>query len=111
MKLKLEDIKKEFASHGGAVQRLIQPGENKGKIATMNFALLEKDMKVQPHVHEDGEEFFFFLEGKGETEVGEEKFSVEKGDFITVPQGQMHVVRNKNDEPLSFISVRTIKDS
>lgn len=90
-------------------QKLIAHDENhKGDIATMNYAWLEQDKQLAPHVHRDGEEFYFFLEGTGQMLVGDEWFPVAKGDFVTVPLAHPHSLKNTEKEKLVFITVRTL---
>lgn len=91
------------------VKRLITTNEShKGDIATMNYAWLEPGKQLTQHVHVDGEEFYFFLEGKGRMLVGSEWFEVAAGDFVTVPPHHAHSVKNTENESFVFLTVRTV---
>lgn len=109
MKKNLNDIKTEM-THSQTVflKRLITVSENKGKVATFNYAWLEKGKQLETHVHPDGWEFYLFLEGKGEMLVGDNWFPVSKGDFVTIPPKNNHSLKNKHNQPLTFISLRTV---
>lgn len=108
-KLNLQDIHTE-ANHSGTtfLKRLIKTDENKGKIATYNYAWLEKGKQFETHSHPDGEEFFLFIESNGEMLVGENWSPVQKGDFVSVPIGANHSVKNTGDKDLVFITLRTV---
>jgi mannose-6-phosphate isomerase-like protein (cupin superfamily) len=111
MKKKLKDIATEM-THGNTVfrKRLITMEENKGRLATCNYAWLEKGKQLETHSHPDGEEFYLFLEGNGEMLVSDQWTAVEKDDFVTVPKGSDHSVRNNNAQNLVFITIRTVVD-
>jgi len=108
MKKNLKDIPTEMVHDTASRKRLITIGENKGRLATCNYAWLEKGKQLEIHSHPDGEEFYLFLEGKGEMLVGNQWSAVEKDDFVTVPKGNNHSVRNNNDQNLVFITIRTV---
>ena len=91
-------------------KRLIILTENKGRIATRNYAWLEKGNQLEIHSHHDGEEFYLFLDGKGEMLVGDNWITVEKDDFVTVPKNNNHSVRNNNNQNLVFITIRTVNN-
>ena len=109
MKTSLSQIPLEPA-HNSTVprKRLIRVEEQKGKIATLNYAWLEADMSVKPHIHPDGEEYYFFLKGNGEMLLDKEWFPVKKDDFITVPPQTIHSVRNNHKTKLEFLALRTV---
>lgn len=111
MKKNLKDIITE-ATHNNSVfrKRLITVGENKGNIATCNYAWLEKGKQLETHSHPDGEEFYLFLKGKGEILVGEDWIPVQKDDFVVIPKGNNHSLKNKYKQDLVFITIRTVLD-
>lgn len=106
----LDTIPIEITHNGSThVQRLVSPDEHHtGDIATINYAWLEPKKQLTVHAHQDGEEFYFFIEGAGEMLVDESWFSVKKGTFISVPVGKNHSVKNTSTEPLCFLTVRTL---
>lgn len=62
--------------------------------------------KCAAHSHEESEEAYFILEGKGVIVVGDEKYKVTKGDAIFVPKKFNHqVINNDEKEDLFFIWV------
>ncbi len=109
MKQNLRDIKTEI-THNNTIHRksLITVEQDKGKLATCNYAWIEKGKQLETHVHSDGEEFYLFLEGEGEMLVGDKWFSVKKNDFVVVPQNQNHSLKNNNDQNLIFLAIRTV---
>ncbi len=109
MKKNLKDIITEATHHNTILRkRLITVEENKGSLATCNYAWLEKGKQLEVHSHPDGEEFYLFLEGKGEILVGEKWIPVQKDDFVTIPKGNNHSLKNKNKQDLVFIAIRTV---
>lgn len=109
IKQNIKDIVTDLAHNDTTHRkRLITQDARKGKLATYNYAWLEPGKALTPHTHQDGEEFYFFLEGNGSMLVGEEWFPVTKGDFVTVPHNHMHSVKNDNEKNLVFMAIRTI---
>ena len=111
MKLNINDIP-ETLGHGNTVikKQLISSDQKKGKIATINYARLKKGMKVTLHAHVDGEEYYFFLSGRGNMLLGDDWSVVIRNDFIIVPKNTLHTLINSNDEDLIFLTIRTIED-
>ena len=58
-----------------------------------------------PHKHDDKEEVFFFLSGKGRVRVDSEEIRVEPGYCVFCPMGSVHEVINDTDDNLRFIAV------
>jgi len=58
-----------------------------------------------PHVHEDKEEVFFFISGKGRVRVDNEEIEVGPGYCVLVPMGSVHEVFNDDDNILRFVAV------
>ncbi len=51
-----------------------------------------------PHYHKRTSEFIFVVEGKGTVEIGDRSVPVEAGDWLEVPVGADHAIRNKEDQ-------------
>lgn len=111
MRISLDSIPVTFGHNNTVTKKqLILVDQKKGRIATVNYAWLKKGMKVTPHVHVDGEEYYFFLSGRGNMLVGDDWSVVIKNDFIIVPKNMSHSLSNNNDEDLIFLTIRTVED-
>lgn len=60
---------------------------------------------VKPHYHASHSEHVVVLKGKGIMTLGEETFSIQKGDVIFIPQGTVHSVVVKSGV-LKVISIQ-----
>jgi len=89
-------------------KQLIKPGDLRSKIQTVNYAWLEKGESFSPHKHDDCEELYFFLSGKGVMKINEKEFQVKKDDFVVVEVGEWHSLKNPCSEKLVFFTVRVM---
>lgn len=55
--------------------------------------------------HEDVEQLFFIVDGKGEALIGSELEQFEEDDMLHIPSGTDHDIRNTGDEDLKLISI------
>lgn len=58
---------------------------------------------VEMHRHPTMEEYFFFLNGSGIFNIGDESFRLSKDVFIYVPAGEPHQIMNDGIEQLTFV--------
>ena len=57
------------------------------------------------HKHKGQEEIYFFIEGYGEMQLDDDKFSVEPGSIVLIKDGVFHKVYNTGDDELYFVCV------
>jgi len=57
------------------------------------------------HSHEEADEVYFFAEGTGQMEIGEEIRDCKSGDIFLVPRGKFHRVHNPGKSDLAFWAV------
>ena len=57
------------------------------------------------HSHAGQEEVYQFVFGSGEMEVGTDRFVVNEGDVVLIPDGAFHRVYNTGNEDLYFVCV------
>ena len=56
------------------------------------------------HIHEQGDELFYVVSGRGTATLGDKTEAIEPGDVILVPQSAVHRIENlNNDEPLRVV--------
>ena len=67
--------------------------------------ILHPGKETSGHSHDDAEEVYFFIEGEGQMQLGEEKFNVKKDSVVLIPSGSFHKVFNKSDSDLKFVCV------
>jgi len=77
------------------------------ELEDINLSLteLKANKETTGHTHEDLDEVYIFISGKGEMEKGKEKKKVKKGDVMLIPRGNFHKVYNKSWKPLKFWSI------
>ncbi|WP_457556146.1 UTP--glucose-1-phosphate uridylyltransferase GalU [Candidatus Pyrohabitans sp.] len=57
------------------------------------------------HYHEESEEVYHFLSGRGRIKLGDREYEAKAGDIFTVPKDTFHQVINTGEEVLKFIAV------
>lgn len=106
--LKINQIPTTFAHNQVKRKNLIKPGDLRSKIQTVNYAWLEAGESFKAHKHDDCEELYFFLEGKGVMKINEKEYIVKKGDFLIIEIGEWHSLRNPYNNKLVFFTVRIL---
>lgn len=61
--------------------------------------------EIGEEVHEDGDQFLRFEEGKGQVLINDKTYEVEGDWAVTIPAGSRHNVINTGTEPLKMYSV------
>ena len=89
---------------------LIDPENSPSKNLTMGYTVIYPTGKTTGHAHDDMEEVYFILSGKGTMKIGDDEFPIQAGDAFYVPFGEYHVTYNTGNQPLAMAWV-TGKDS
>ncbi|MCC2625738.1 MAG: methionyl-tRNA synthetase [Burkholderiales bacterium] len=92
-------FKKEF---GINLNRLIYLSEND---FCVSIAMVESNQQTVPHQHEDLEEVFFIIAGSGVMYIGDSSYIVKKNDYIYIPSGALHSIKQCGKENLNFVTI------
>lgn len=71
--------------------------------------ILEAGQGIEPHFHEDFEELYYILSGRGEMRIGGEEESVGEGDVVYIPKGKVHTIRCSSGR-LRFVTLTVSVD-
>jgi len=72
------------------------------KNLVLSSTCLHSGHATRGHLHAGQEEVYFFVSGTGMMIVGEEKFRVNPGSVVLIPDGEFHRVINDGDSDLIF---------
>lgn len=101
---KLSQTESIRTSHSvGQKQVLLNSLETQTNITQVAYGVLEPGEIVAEHAHNDMEECFFFIEGKGAYKLDKVDHEVHNGTFIKIPINTLHELRVEGNEPLRFI--------
>ena len=84
---------------------LINPDDSPSKNLKMGYTIIYPTGKTTGHAHDDLEEVYYILSGKGKMAVGEDEFPIKAGDAFYVPFGEYHVTYNTGIQPLAILWV------
>jgi mannose-6-phosphate isomerase-like protein (cupin superfamily) len=103
-KRSLHDIAQE-PTRNGALKRVLLRHEEAASpyLMFLNEVYVAPGETITAHQHEDMEEVFYFLEGQGMMQIGQEEVRVAPGDRIIVPIQTVHVLTNIGDTEMKFI--------
>ncbi len=78
------------------------------KTGTMGSILVEQTFQrggtTNLHIHDQGDELFYVVSGRGTATLGDQSEVIEPGDVIFVPRSAVHRISNlQNDNPLSVV--------
>ena len=76
-----------------------------GNNLVLSSTFLRAGQSTNGHNHEGQEEVYFFVDGTGEMEIDENKFTVKAGDVICIEDGEFHKVHNTGHYGLYFVCV------
>jgi len=72
------------------------------------FVVVTRPESAPPlHKHDDTEQVFYILEGKGTLSIGAERrqFPVAPGDVVRIPVGTLHSIRSEADIDLRYLCI------
>jgi mannose-6-phosphate isomerase-like protein (cupin superfamily) len=84
---------------------LINNENSPTKRLTMGYTTIYPTGSTTGHTHEDMEETYFVISGKGVMVVGEDEFEIEQGDALYVPPGEFHTTYQRGNMPLVVLWV------
>jgi mannose-6-phosphate isomerase-like protein (cupin superfamily) len=84
---------------------LIDPETSPSRNLKMGYTIVYPTGKTTGHSHDDMEEVYFILSGRGKMVIGKDEFSIQAGDAFYVPFGEFHTTYNTGIEPLKLLWV------
>jgi len=63
------------------------------------------------HTHQDNEEVYMFIQGKGQMQIDGEIVGVKEGSIVRIAPGGLRTWRNNSNEPLHYIVVQMRENS
>jgi len=88
---------------------LIDPEKSPSKNLKMGYTTVYANGKTTGHSHEDHEEVYYVIQGRGKMIVGDSEYEIKTGDALYVPFGLFHTTYNTGILPLQLLWV-TAKD-
>jgi mannose-6-phosphate isomerase-like protein (cupin superfamily) len=73
-------------------------------ITYVSLAKLKQGLSYEPHKHDDHEEVYYIINGKGSIRIGEESAKFRDGDAIYIPEKKVHSIVNDGDEVIEFLA-------
>ncbi|MFW5985945.1 MAG: cupin domain-containing protein [Halanaerobiales bacterium] len=84
---------------------LIDPEECESRRLTMGHTTIYPTGSTTGHTHDDMEEVYYVVSGKGVMVVGDDEFEIETGDSLYVPPGEFHTTYQRGNLPLTVVWV------
>lgn len=84
---------------------LVDPEDSPSRNLKMGHTIIYPTGKTTGHAHDDMEEVYYVLTGKGTMVVGDDEFPIKAGDAFYVPFGEYHVTYNTGNQPLAILWV------
>ncbi len=86
---------KPFVARDGAlIWELFRPANSRVKNMSVAAGFLKPAQKAFPHLHKRSEEIYYVLAGAGRVRVGNNTYTIKKGDAIYIPRHSLHALMN-----------------
>jgi mannose-6-phosphate isomerase-like protein (cupin superfamily) len=99
----IDRVKSFITRDGSEIRELLAPRNSCLCNQSLAEARLPSGAGTTPHRHLQTEEIYYFLEGTGRMQVGEEVRGVVTGDAVAIPPGVRHQITNTSQEILKFL--------
>jgi mannose-6-phosphate isomerase-like protein (cupin superfamily) len=101
------EIRENMRGGKGKVEilHIFKKEELAGKTRLFARLRLEKNCSIGYHNHENEEEVFYIVSGKGRAAEDGKEYEVSEGDAILIQGGGGHTIKNESDIPLEILAV------
>jgi mannose-6-phosphate isomerase-like protein (cupin superfamily) len=90
-------------AHGSELRPLIDRTTSTITQCSLAEEVLPPGAAVTPHHHNQLEEIYYLVEGRGVMTVGDQQQEVAAGDAIYVPRHCRHTLKNTGDTPIRLL--------
>ena len=73
-------------------------------ITYVSLAHLQPTLSYDKHQHQDHEELYYIINGKGKIRIGDEESLFRDGDIIYIPERTEHSITNNGEEMIEFLA-------
>jgi oxalate decarboxylase/phosphoglucose isomerase-like protein (cupin superfamily) len=81
-------------------------------ITYVSLAQLQPRLSYESHKHEDHEEIYYIIKGKGRMRIEEDEVKFREGDIIYIPEKKLHTIMNDHDdEMIEFLAFGGLLES
>ncbi|MEW6144257.1 MAG: cupin domain-containing protein [Thermodesulfobacteriota bacterium] len=94
------DLRNKYGalSLGGQLYKFYMKGEDTdGAYAFFEVSVPPFDLGPPPHIHNNEDVAFYIVQGRFTFSLDENEFNAEPGDFVFLPRGRKHWLRNESD--------------
>ena len=82
---------------------LISPENSKSKNLTLGHTILYPHCRANGHSHDDREEIYYVIKGRGKMLIGNDEFEACSGDAFYIDFGLFHSTVNTSNIPMEII--------
>jgi mannose-6-phosphate isomerase-like protein (cupin superfamily) len=73
-------------------------------ITYISLAKLQPTLSYERHTHDDHEEVYYIIAGRGNIKIGNETTKFRDGDIIYIPEKSAHSITNDCEEMVEFLA-------
>lgn len=95
-------------THNTLRQKIIDVGDVKTGLQTVNYVEMKPKDEFEPHSHPDCEEYFFAIDGEAQVVINGKSFDFKKGDFLVAEKGEMHSFVNNSEDSFVYLAIRAL---
>ncbi len=89
----------------GDIEAEVEPEYKCLKMITyVSLARLQPSLSYERHIHEDHEEVYYIIAGRGNIRIGNEVAKFRDGDIIYIPEKTAHSITNDGEEMIEFLA-------
>lgn len=103
MKTQRANIRPFTTKDHSEIRELMHPNQHDNRQQSLAEAIVAAGQTTQLHQHRQTEELYHVLEGSGEMQLGNERFTVIPGDTVCIPPGTPHCIHNLSNTALRFL--------
>jgi mannose-6-phosphate isomerase-like protein (cupin superfamily) len=103
----VKEVRERMRGGSGDVEivHVFKKEELQGKARLFARIILKKECSIGFHTHDNEEEIYYIISGKGTVEDNGTAYEVTAGDAILTGNGAGHSISNQQDEPLEVLAV------
>ena len=103
MKSRYADVDAYVTRDGSLIRELMHPSLHGNRKQSLAEARVPAGGKTRLHRHQQTEELYYIVLGKGTMTLGDNTFEVSQGDTIAIPPGTPHCLENNHADELVLL--------